>query len=229
MLGDGGLELGDVHVALEGEQALRVEGLVDDAVDGNAPGVEGMGQGGIEGHVEGKDVTGLHQGAEDHVLRRPPLVGGDDVVEAQHFLDGVLQGVEAVRPGVGLVSLHEGGPLVLAHGAGAGVGEEIDVDVLRPQAEHVEMPRLQGLFPGGGVGDGDGLHHFDAEGLGLHAHNHTCNLQSWSYALLEIRWLPSLNSLPSSGASVAQNPRKDNRSPGRKVDLPGDRRDPSIL
>ena len=119
VVGEGLFKLGDVHVALEGVRVLPVEGLLDDAVHGGCLRVEDVPPGGVEGHVEGNHVPFLHERAEDHVLGGPALVDGNGVVEAQDVLHRLLQAVEAVRPGVGLVAHHDGGPLLLAHGARA--------------------------------------------------------------------------------------------------------------
>ena len=169
---DGLFELPDVHVALEGMGHLGAKGLVDDAVHGFPAVVEDMGPGGIEGHVEGNHVSLFEEGAENHVFRRPPLMSGNDVVEAENILYRCLEVEEAVRSRIGFIPHHKGRPLVLAHGAGAGIGEKIDVDILGAQAEHVEMPPLKGLFPLFLVGNAYGFHHFDTERFGHDAINH---------------------------------------------------------
>ena len=104
---------------LKGWGFFPVEGFVDDAVHGGRLRVEDVPPGGVEGHVEGDHVPLLHEGAEDHVLGCAALVDGNGVVEAQDVLHRLLQVVEAVRTGVGLVAHHDGRPLLLAHGARA--------------------------------------------------------------------------------------------------------------
>ena len=59
VLVDHGLQLVEVDVALEGVQAHRVVGLVDDDVDEPAAGTLLVEAGGREVHVPGHDVAGL--------------------------------------------------------------------------------------------------------------------------------------------------------------------------
>ncbi len=169
---DGLFEFFNIHVALERVCRLGTKGLVDDAVHGLSAVIEDMGPGGIEGHIEGNHVSLFDEGAENHVLRRPSLVGGNDVIEAENFLYRGLEVEETVRSCIGFVSHQKSSPLVLAHGAGAGIGEKVDVDILGAQAEHVVMPPFEGLFPLFLVGNAYGFHHFDTERFGHNTINH---------------------------------------------------------
>ncbi len=58
------------------------------------------------------------------------LVRRDDVPEAGQLLDDVAEAVERPAAGVRLVALHQRAPLRGGHRAGAGVGQQIDQDVL---------------------------------------------------------------------------------------------------
>ena len=171
---EGVFQLGEVDVALEGLFEFGLEGGVNHAVDGRGLRVEHVRAGGVEGHVDGNEVAGLHQRADENVFRRAALMGGNDVVEAQHFLHGVLEAEEAVGAGVGFVAQHEGGPLFLAQRAGAGVGKQVDVHVLGLEREHIVMrfpERLLALFLTGQMDAFDG---FEAERFGqctLHKKN----------------------------------------------------------
>lgn len=126
---EGVFQSGDIHVALEGLFKFGLEGRVHHAVDGRGLRVEHVGAGGVEGHVDGDEISGLHQRADKDVFRRAPLMRGDDVVEAQHLLHGFPETEEAVGSRVGLVAQHEGRPLFLAQRAGAGVGKQVDINV----------------------------------------------------------------------------------------------------
>ena len=59
-------------------------------------------------------------------LRRAPLVGGNDVLEPSQVLNDIAEAIEGPASRVGLVALHNGPPLRGRHGAGAGVGEQVD-------------------------------------------------------------------------------------------------------
>ncbi len=58
---DEGLQLLDVHVALEGMVTFRVEGVVDHQVGGTSAAGADVGVGGVEVHVRGDIVAGLYQ------------------------------------------------------------------------------------------------------------------------------------------------------------------------
>jgi hypothetical protein len=84
---------------------------------------------------------------------------------AEDVLDGVAEADEAAAAGIALVAFHDGGPLVGGHGAGAGVGEQVDEDVVGREQEHVVVRGFEELFALGAGGPADGLDAFDAEGL----------------------------------------------------------------
>ena len=86
----------------------------------------------------GHDLAGPAEHAEQDPLGGPPLVGRDHVLEREQLLHRVAEDEPRRRPGVGLVAVLDRRPLVAAHRAGAGVGEQVDEDVLRPQLEQVE-------------------------------------------------------------------------------------------
>ncbi len=116
---DEGLQLVDVHVALEGMVDFGVEGFVDDQVGRASAAGADVGVGGVEVHVRGDIVAGLDQSGGQNVLGGASLVGGDEECEAEDIVHGFLQAVEGTRAGVRFVAAHDGRPLVLAHGAGA--------------------------------------------------------------------------------------------------------------
>src|SRR4030042_3079917 len=107
------------------------------------------------------------------MLSAPSLVSGDDVAVAVVLPHVGFQVVEVPAPCIGLVPLHEPGPLVVAHGRGATVRQEVDVDIFAPQEESVVagLPdeRLA-LLAGGHL---YGLDHLDLEGLSPRAASFT--------------------------------------------------------
>ena len=90
-----------------------------------------------EVHVPRDVVARLDQRLADQVLGAAALVRRDDVAVAVEALDGRLEVVEVAAPGVRLVAEHHPGPLAVAHRGRAGVGEEIDVDVVAVEQERV--------------------------------------------------------------------------------------------
>jgi hypothetical protein len=86
--------------------------------------------------------------------------------------------VEAFASGVRLVALHDACPLVGGHGAGAGVGEQVDEDVVGFKQEEVVMRGAKELFTLGAGGPANGFDGLDAEGLddGFCRHGGTLSL-----------------------------------------------------
>ena len=62
---------------------------------------------------------------------------GQEVVEAEDVAYGVLHVVVRTCAGVALVALHQSGPLAVAHGAGARVGQKVDEDLVAAEVEQV--------------------------------------------------------------------------------------------
>ena len=137
VLGDERLELVEVDVALERVQALGVVGLVADHVDEDAAGALLVQPRRREVHVPGDVLARLDRDLADQVLGAAALVRRNDVLVAVEALDRRLEAVEVAAAGVGLVAEHHPGPLAVAHRVRAGVGEEVDVDLLRAQQEGV--------------------------------------------------------------------------------------------
>jgi hypothetical protein len=138
VLVDDRLELVQIDVALEGLGAGDVVGRVADDVDESPAGEFLVRASGREVHVAGHDVAGLDHHAAEDVLGAASLVGRDEVLVAVVPMDRVLEVVVVDAPGVGLVAEHQPGPLAVAHGAGARVGEQVDVDILAAEKEGVE-------------------------------------------------------------------------------------------
>jgi hypothetical protein len=116
---------------------------------------------GVVGHHVARAA---HDGEQD-ALGRPALVRGDDVFEAGQLAHGRLEAVEALAAGVGLVAAHHGRPLFGGHGAGAGVGEQVDEDVGGVDQEEVEAGLLEEPLPLLGRGLAERLDGLDPERL----------------------------------------------------------------
>ena len=159
------LDAVQVDVPLEGVAGARLAPLGDDQVERLDAAVLQVGAGGVEVGVAGDDLAAPRGHREEDALGGPPLVGGDDVLVAGQVADHRLEPVEAARPGVALVPLHDAGPLPRRHGPGAGVGEEVEEHVVGAQREDVEPGRLQQPRPLLAGGHADGLDHLDAERL----------------------------------------------------------------
>ena len=94
-----------------------------------------MSLGGVEMGVAGKDVALLDNAGEKHVLSGTALVCGKHVGKSGQHLYSIFQPVERTGAGITLVALHDGGPLLVAHGACAGVGKQVDEHIVALQQE----------------------------------------------------------------------------------------------
>ena len=155
------LKLLQVDIAFERHFELRVVGLLDGDVDGESLAALDVTLGGVEVGVAGHHHAGLHQVGEQHVLGGAALMGGDDVLEARELRDGVLHVVERAGAAVALVALHHGGPLAVAHGARAAVGQQVDVHVVALQHEDVVVGLFQPLLALFASAFLDGFDHLD--------------------------------------------------------------------
>ena len=102
-------------------------GLVDDHVHELVAGPLLVQLGGGEVHVAGRVLPGLDGHLADQVLGAAALVRGHDVLVAVVGADGLFQVVEVAAAGLGLVAQHQRRP---GHGAGARIGEQVNVDAL---------------------------------------------------------------------------------------------------
>ncbi len=111
-------------------------------------------------------LAGLDHRLADQVLGAAALVGGHHIAVAVVGLHRLFQVVEVPAAGISLVAHHHAGPLPIAHGAGAAVGEQVNVGVGRAQQEGIVarlFQRFRSLLPTDHV---DGLDHLDLPGLG---------------------------------------------------------------
>ena len=114
----------------------------------------------------------LHMHAEEDAFGGATLVRRDHVLVAEDVLHGIAEAVEAAAAGVALVAFHDGGPLMRGHGAGAGVGQQVDEDVVGREQKQVVVRGAQQMLALFAGGPADGLNALDAERLddGLDGH-----------------------------------------------------------
>ena len=97
----------------------------------------------VEVSVVGDDAARAADDREEDLLGGPSLVSGDHVLEGEELLDRLQEPIPRRRPGIALVAVLDGGPLVAAHRAGARVGQQIDDDVLGVDVEQVVARGLE--------------------------------------------------------------------------------------
>ena len=124
-------------------------GFVDDYIHVDAARHFLMQARGREVHIARHVLALLNRGLADQVLRAAALMRGHDVLVPIHFLNRFFQMIEVAATRVGFIAQHHARPLAIAHGVGAAVGEQIDVDVVRFQQERVEAGFVQGALASG--------------------------------------------------------------------------------
>ena len=87
------------------------------------------------------------EGREEDVLRGPPLVGREEVLEAENVPHRFRELVVGGGPGIALVAEHHLGPLGGGHGPGTRVGEEVDVHVVGFDIEEIVFGRVEDQLP----------------------------------------------------------------------------------
>ena len=75
----------------------------------------------------------LDQQLTHDVLGAPSLVGGNHMAVAVDVSNRSGQMFEVDGAGIGLIAAHHAGPLVVAHGIGARIGQQIDINVFASQ------------------------------------------------------------------------------------------------
>ena len=138
---DGRAQPVQVHVPLEGNDALGVQRLGPVQFQHLAAGHVEMRLGGGEVIIHGHDVARLDEGLGQQVLGGAALMDRQEVLVAEDLLHRVVQPVEALRAGVGVVGLHHGGKLIVAHGIGAAIRQHVEKNAAGTEEEGV-VPRL---------------------------------------------------------------------------------------
>ncbi len=144
----------------------------DDEVESFGAGGFHVGAGGIEVRVVGDHVAGLEHGGEEDAFGGASLVGGNDVLVAEDALHGVAEARVAAAARVALIAFHDRSPLVDGHGAGAGVGEQINEDVIGREEKEIVVSGTQEDLAVGTLRPVDGFDTLDAERLDDGADRH---------------------------------------------------------
>ena len=137
----------EIDVALERMLVGRIVGFGNDDIDERPAGQFLMQPRGREIHVARHEIARLDEHPREDVLGPAALVRGHDVAVAVILPHGFFQMIEVLAARVGLVAQHHAGPLPIAHGVGAAIGEKIDVNVFRAEQKRVEAGLDNGLFP----------------------------------------------------------------------------------
>jgi len=167
-----------IHVALEWMLPLRIMGLLDDQIHRHSLTVQHIGSSGVKVGVVGHHITRPYSHGEQQMLSRTPLMRGEDVFKAKDRANRFYKMVIVFTAGVGFIAQHDSGPLVIAHGRRAAVGEQVHIDAFSGQTKDIEagfpdqpIALLTGGFP-------DRLDDFDAKRFWGKAHG-ASELNTW--------------------------------------------------
>jgi hypothetical protein len=90
-------------------------------------------------------------------------MGGDNVLVPEDVLHGVAELIEAAAAGVAFVAFHNGRPLVGGHGSGAGIGEQVDEDIVGGEEKKIVAGGAEQLLALHAGGPANRFDAFDAE------------------------------------------------------------------
>ena len=148
----------------------------------SAPHKLDVGPGGIEVGVVRDDIAFLAHDAEKDAFGGTTLVGGDDVSISKDVLNRVAELIEATAARVTLIAFHHGGPLVTGHGAGAGIGQKVDQDVVGRKEKEVIVCGAKQIFALLASSSSNGLDALDAERLNDGLRHEDLSLTTYSPA-----------------------------------------------
>lgn len=169
-------ELVEIDISFERVAAGWLSAFVDDEVYGFGAGVFDVGAGGVEVAVVGYDFSFAAYEFEEDAFAGAALVGGQYVFESCEFAELFFECVPAFCAGVGFVAAHDTGPLEAAHGAGSGVGEQVDEDVFGADEEDVVSGVIEDFLAFIGGRHSDWFNDLDTEGFddGFHGACQSC-------------------------------------------------------
>ena len=147
--------------------------LGDGQIESLAAGVLDVGAGGVEVGVVGHDVALLDHYAEQDALGGASLMGRNDVLVAENILHRIAETDVAAAARVALVSFHDRSPLIGGHRSGAGIGQQINKDIIRREKKQVVVRVAQELFAFFARGPADGLNTLDTKRLDNGADRHS--------------------------------------------------------
>jgi len=122
-----------------------------------------VGARGVEVRVVGDDIALLAGHAEQNAFSGASLVRGNHMLIAEDVLDRIAKTIEAAAARVALVTLHDRRPLPRGHGAGAGVGQQVDEHIVGGKQKQVIVRGPQQLFALFARGPADRFHTLDAK------------------------------------------------------------------
>ena len=105
-----------------------------------------IGAGGVEMRVVGNDIALFAGDAEQNSLRGASLMRGNHVAIAEDVLNRIAEAIKALAAGVTFVAFHDSRPLMRGHGAGAGIGEQVDQHIISWKQEQIVMCGSQKLL-----------------------------------------------------------------------------------
>jgi len=202
---DEGFERGNIHVSFERVVQGWLASFRDEEVDGLSAEELDVSARGVEVGVVGDNVAFFASDPEEDAFGGTALVGGDDVGVSDDVVHGRTEAIEAATSCVALVAFHYGRPLMGGHGAGAGVRQQVNEDVVGGEEEKVVMGGFEKLFALGAGCPADRFDALDAERFDDCFNGHGAFLNCPAYMVCPVPCLmPDRYPLPR-GASIVFN------------------------
>ena len=123
------IELGKIHITLERMSGGWVMRLIDDHINKGAARQLLMQPCGGEVHIARHIVAILDQALAENVLCPASLMCRHGIFVGIVFLHIVAQMIKIAAARISFISRHHALPLIIAHGADAGIGQKIDIDI----------------------------------------------------------------------------------------------------
>ncbi len=143
----------------------RLPSFGDDEIDRLGANELNVRAGRVKVCVVGDDIAFLAHHAEQNALGGAPLMSRDDVFVPKNILYRRAELLEAAAARITLVAFHHGRPLVRGHRPGAGIGKQVDENVIRRQKKKVIERGAEQLLALRPRRPANGLDALDAKGF----------------------------------------------------------------
>ena len=121
----------DVHVAFERMPILWLATFRNDDVNGLCSHELHIRSRSVEVRVVRNNIAFLASHAEQNALGGAALVCRNHICVSKDVLDRTTEPLKALAAGITLVPFHHRRPLMSGHGAGSGIGEQINQYIIR--------------------------------------------------------------------------------------------------
>ena len=123
---DGFAQQRGIHISLEGRWNRWLFSFGAQTIDAFGAGKFDVGPGGIEERIADEIFPVSSKNGEDDLFGRTPLVRRNDVRHTGDAAYRFFEFEETAAARIGLIALHDAGPLMAAHGTRTAIGQQVD-------------------------------------------------------------------------------------------------------